>query len=222
MVFIGGACMVFIGGACMVFMGVCMVFIGGGCVWFLWGHAWFYWGACVVFIGGACMVFIGGMHGFYWGGMCGFYRGHACFFAGGCVFFSGGVHGFFRGVCIGYDEIRSMSGRYASYWNAFLFAKVFAENSMKMEKNSEGMRVPSAPWIRQWKQLLRLLPRALNFVTCEHTLNYDNRLSFGLEDNSRQEQTKILIAGRTCDVFDKILFWKLGTISLSKCCPGHP
>ena len=23
--------------------------------------------------------------------------------------------------CIGYDEIRSMSGRYASYWNAFLF-----------------------------------------------------------------------------------------------------
>ena len=24
-------------------------------------------------------------------------------------------------ACIGYDEIRSMSGRYASYWNAFLF-----------------------------------------------------------------------------------------------------
>ena len=30
----------------------------------------------------------------------------------------GGVHGW--GVCIGYDEIRSKSGRYASYWNAFL------------------------------------------------------------------------------------------------------
>ena len=28
--------------------------------------------------------------------------------------FSGG------GACVGYDEIRSMSGRYASYWNAFL------------------------------------------------------------------------------------------------------
>ena len=25
------------------------------------------------------------------------------------------------GACVGYDEIRSMSGRYASYWNAFLF-----------------------------------------------------------------------------------------------------
>ena len=34
--------------------------------------------------------------------------------------FWGGMHGFFWGVCIGYDEIRSMSGRYASYWNAFL------------------------------------------------------------------------------------------------------
>ena len=34
--------------------------------------------------------------------------------------FSGGVRGFFRGECIGYDEIQSMSGRYASYWNAFL------------------------------------------------------------------------------------------------------
>ena len=30
--------------------------------------------------------------------------------------FSGG------GACVGYDEIRSMSGRYASYWNAFLWA----------------------------------------------------------------------------------------------------
>ena len=26
-----------------------------------------------------------------------------------------------RGACIGYDEIRSMSGQYTSYWNAFLF-----------------------------------------------------------------------------------------------------
>ena len=31
------------------------------------------------------------------------------------MWFFGGVHGFF-------DEIRSMSGRYASYWNAFLFS----------------------------------------------------------------------------------------------------
>ena len=25
-----------------------------------------------------------------------------------------------EGACVGYDEIQSMSGRYASYWNAFL------------------------------------------------------------------------------------------------------
>ena len=30
-----------------------------------------------------------------------------------------------RGACAGYDERRSMSGRYASYWNAFLFILVF-------------------------------------------------------------------------------------------------
>ena len=26
-----------------------------------------------------------------------------------------------RGACMGYDKIQAMSGRYASYWNAFLF-----------------------------------------------------------------------------------------------------
>ena len=45
---------------------------------------------------GACMV--GGMHG----RGCAWQGGHAC-------------------PPRGYDEIRSMSGRYASYWNAFLF-----------------------------------------------------------------------------------------------------
>ena len=39
--------------------------------------------------------------------------GRGCMVAPG-----GGVHGFF-------DEIRSMSGRYASYWNAFLCLKCF-------------------------------------------------------------------------------------------------
>ena len=39
------------------------------------------------------------------GGKCG-WAGH--------VWLRGG------GACVGYDEIRSMSGRYASYWNAFL------------------------------------------------------------------------------------------------------
>ena len=27
------------------------------------------------------------------------------------------------GACVGYNEIQSMSGRYASHWNAFLFMK---------------------------------------------------------------------------------------------------
>ena len=51
--------------------------------------------------------FLGGMHGFWQeGGMHGF-------FGRACMVFS-------REVSIGYDEIWSMSGRYASYWNAFL------------------------------------------------------------------------------------------------------
>ena len=49
----------------------------------------------------------GGVRGFFWGGAC---MGHS---GGRARFFSGGA-------CVGYDEIRSMSGRYASYWNAFL------------------------------------------------------------------------------------------------------
>ena len=39
------------------------------------------------------------------------------------VLFGGGVCGFF-----GYNEIQSMSGRYASYWNAFLFYRMFLGN----------------------------------------------------------------------------------------------
>ena len=116
---------------------------------------------------GACMVggsvWQGGMHGK--GGVCG--RGHVwqggmCG-KGACV--AGGVHG--RGACVAggmcawqgrghawwvacvveggmcgrYYEIRSMSGRYASYWNAFLFSSTGLE------------RIPLLPW------LIRLLPR---------------------------------------------------------------
>ena len=49
----------------------------------------------------------GGMHG------C---RG-ACMVVGGYAWLLGGC--VVGRACIGYDEIRSMSGRYASYWNAF-------------------------------------------------------------------------------------------------------
>ena len=98
-------------------------FIQGGMRGFIGGCAWFYsgggvhgfiWGACVVLFGGACMVLFGGCAWFYWGGMHGFIRG-ACM-----VLFRGwGMRGFFS--FFGYNEIRSMSRRYASYWNAFLF-----------------------------------------------------------------------------------------------------
>ena len=46
----------------------------------------------------------------------------------------GDMHGCRGRACIGYDEIRSMSVRYTSYWNAFLFCKLFAENCMKMKE----------------------------------------------------------------------------------------
>ena len=108
-----GVCMDAPGGACMVFLeGVCGFF--GGCMVFARGHAWF---------------LLGGVHGFCWG-MHGFFRGACMVFSGEYVVFSGGAWVvFFRGAwvvfsggaCIGYDEIWSMSGRYTSYWNAFLF-----------------------------------------------------------------------------------------------------
>ena len=48
------------------------------------------------------------------------------FSGGACVvLFRGGMRGFFS--FSGYNEIRSMSGRYASYWNAFLLYVTFGE-----------------------------------------------------------------------------------------------
>ena len=44
----------------------------------------------------------------------------ACVVEGGACVVEGGHVWLWRGACIGYDKIRSMSGRYASYWNAFL------------------------------------------------------------------------------------------------------
>ena len=67
---------------------------------FIWGHAWFYSGGRALFYSGG-MVLFGGRAWFYSGGM----RGFSSFF--------------------GYNEIRSMSGRYASYWNVFLFTCTF-------------------------------------------------------------------------------------------------
>ena len=125
-----------------IFRSVCQQFCpqGGRHAWLLGG-----WGGCVVAPGGMCGFIWGGMHGFILGGMCGFIWGacvvlfgeHAWFYLGGmCGFIPGGVvlfggmRGFIQGGHVwffqffGYNEIRSMSGRYASYWNAFLLIKV--------------------------------------------------------------------------------------------------
>ena len=90
---------------------------GGACVVAPGGMRGFIWGACMVLFGGVCVVLFGGACVVLFGG-------HAWFYLGGVRgFIWGGVHGFFR--FSGYNEIRSMSGRYASYWNAFLFRLIF-------------------------------------------------------------------------------------------------
>ena len=112
----------------------------GGHVWLLLGgHAWLLWGGMHGCSGGHAWLLLGGVHGCSRGGMrgcsgrgmhgcsqgecvvawgvCMVAPGGACMVApGGCAWllWGGGMRGFF-------DEIRSMSRRYASYWNAFLF-----------------------------------------------------------------------------------------------------
>ena len=103
----GGVCVWFyLGGMHGFIRGVCVVLFGGACV-VLFGGACvvLFGGACVVLLGGRAWFYSGGVHGFIWGGMHGFIWG--------------GMRGF--SSFFGYNEIRSMSGRYASYWNAFLF-----------------------------------------------------------------------------------------------------
>ena len=100
-----------------VFTGVCLSTLGGT-------YVVLFRGACVVLFGGHVWFYLGGCAWFHLGGHAWFYLGWcAWFYSGGHVwFFLGGVHGFFS--FFGYNEIRSMSGRYASYWNAFLFMKI--------------------------------------------------------------------------------------------------
>ena len=141
-------------GGAWFYLGGCAWFYLGGVWFYLGGHAWFYSGGMRGFIwGGMCGFIWGGMCGFIWGawfysgGVHGFIqqrgacmvlfsrgacvvlfsRGDAWFYSAGgacmVLFSRGGPHGFFS--FSGYDEIRSMSGRYASYWNAFLFMTYF-------------------------------------------------------------------------------------------------
>ena len=77
--------------------------------------------------GGACMVAMGGCAWLLPGGMCGCSGGGCMVAPGGCAWLlpggggvwllrvGGGMHGIQPDT-----EIRSMSARYASYWNAFL------------------------------------------------------------------------------------------------------
>ena len=98
--------------------GACVV--AGGHTWLPGGYAWL-WGACMVAGGmrgcqGVCVV----------AGGCAWLLG-VCSCQGTCMVarwacvVAGVVCVVARGACIGYNEIRSMSRQYASYWNAFLF-----------------------------------------------------------------------------------------------------
>ena len=89
----GGHVWLLLGGMRGCSRGACMVALGGHAQLLPGGHAW---------------LLPGGVHGCSWGGMCG------CSW-GACVVAPGG------GMCGFFDEIWSMSGRYASYWNAYLF-----------------------------------------------------------------------------------------------------
>ena len=109
-----GACVVAPGGgghAWLLLGGMCGCSRGCGCSQGRRWHVWLLLGVCMV-APGAWHVWMlpGGMHGCSWGGRAWLLPGGACMVA------LGGVHGIRRDA-----EIRSMSGWYASYWNAFLF-----------------------------------------------------------------------------------------------------
>ena len=112
-----GACMVAGGGMRGCWWGVTCMFAGRGMHSCWWGHAW-------LLVGGHAWLLVGGMrgcsgmgvHALVAGGVHGCWQGGAWLLAGGHAWRLGGSD-------IGYDEIRSMSGRYASYWNAFLLLK---------------------------------------------------------------------------------------------------
>ena len=106
--------------------------VAGERAWLQGGHVWLPGG-----VRGyrGCAWLPGGVHG-WWG---------ACVVARGACVVARGEHVWLWGACVGYDEIQSMSGRYASYWNAFLFCNFFTENCMKMKEFARGGGVPGAP-----------------------------------------------------------------------------
>ena len=135
--FIGGHAWFYSGGMHgFISGGACMVLFRGACVVLFGGHAWFYsGGACVVLFGGHAWFYSGGMRGFIWGGVHGFIRG--------------GMRGFFS--FFGYNEIRSMSGRYASYWNAFLlYSLLLLANVLAVRANLHRASVSTLWKFLRW------------------------------------------------------------------------
>ena len=108
---VAGGCMVARGGMHGCSRGACVVAPGGTCVVALGGCAW-------LLPGGACVVVPRDMRD-EGGVMCG--EGGVCMVKGACMA-KGGMHGK-GGVCG--EGGRSLRGRYASYWNAFLLAISF-------------------------------------------------------------------------------------------------
>ena len=128
--FTGGACVVAPGGCVWLLLGgVCMV-APGGCAWLLRGVCMVALGGCAWLLPGGCAWLLpGGCVWLLWGGgMCGCSGGHAWLLYGGvwllwgeCAWLLwGGMRGIRRDT-----EIRSMSGWYASYWNAFLLKYMY-------------------------------------------------------------------------------------------------
>ena len=134
MVALGGqGCVVAPGGVCGCSGGACVV----ACMVAPGGHVWLLWGVCMVAPGGVYMVAPRGVHGCSQG---------TCMVAPG----GGGMHGIRLDT-----EIRSMSGRYASYWNAFLFtfavdefADIVGRWNCPIYKESEQSRTH---WSILWK-----------------------------------------------------------------------
>ena len=98
-----------------------MVAPRGACMVALGGHVWLLWGG----MRGCSRA--GGVRGCSQGNMRGCSEGCGCS-GGACMVAPGGMRGSFWGGMRGIrqdTEIRSMSGRYASYWNAFLLKGIF-------------------------------------------------------------------------------------------------
>ena len=141
-----------------IFTGVCDSVNGGACVVLFGGHAWFYPGGMRGFIrGGFAWFYLGGHAWFYSGG-------HAWFYSRGgmCGFIQGGVRGF--SSFFGYNEIRSMSERYASYWNAFLLLILLTRNYQNVSRypwNFVSFNFPVYIFVTVQKHMTQLIVSAL-------------------------------------------------------------